>query len=77
VPVEVTSLERFVEITSRASECRVKRYRKTKLVKVKARTKRYLFTFKTTEDKLDDVISKVKCQKIIDVDEGKEIERKG
>jgi large subunit ribosomal protein L38e len=74
--MEVTSLEKFVEITSRAVECRVKRYKKTKLVKVKARTKRYLYTFKTTEDKLDEVLSKVKCPKIIDVDEGREIERK-
>ena len=75
MPMEVTSLEKFIDITGRAVECRVKRYKKTKLVKIKARTKRYLFTYKTTEDKLDEVLSKVKCPKVIDVDEGKEIEK--
>ncbi len=73
MPVEIRDLEEFVKITERAVECRVKRSRKKGEVKVKARTKRYLYTYKTTEDKLNEVLSKVKCKKIIDVDEGKEI----
>jgi len=74
MPVEIKDLEEFVKITERAQECRVKRSRREKgVVKVKARTKRYLYTYKTTEDKLNEVLSKVKCKKIIDVDEGKEI----
>ncbi|MEB3851427.1 MAG: hypothetical protein LRS49_02445 [Desulfurococcales archaeon] len=73
MPVEVRSLEEFVEITRRAVECRVKRARQKGVVKVKARTRRYLYTYKTTEDKLGEVLSKVKCKKIIDVDEGKEL----
>jgi large subunit ribosomal protein L38e len=74
VPVEIKDLEEFVKITERALECRVKRSRREKgVVKIKARTKRYLYTYKTSEDKLNDVLSKVKCKKIIDVDEGKEI----
>lgn len=75
MPVEVRDLEKFVEITSRAIECRVKRVRKSNVVKVKARTKRYLYTYKTTQDKLDEILSKVKCPKIIDVDEGKELKK--
>ncbi|MCE4621277.1 MAG: hypothetical protein F7B95_02400 [Desulfurococcales archaeon] len=75
MPVEVKDLERFIEITSRAIECRVKRVRKSNAVKVKARTKRYLYTYKTTQDKLDEILSKVKCPKIIDVDEGKELKK--
>jgi large subunit ribosomal protein L38e len=74
MPVEIKDLDEFVKITERALECRVKRSRKEKgVVKVKARTKRYLYTYKTSEDKLNEVLSKVKCKKIIDVDEGKEI----
>ena len=73
MPVEITKLEDFVKVTERAIECRVKRVRGTNIVKVKARTKRYLYTYKTTEDKLDDVLSKVKCKRIIDVDKGEEI----
>lgn len=76
MPVEITSLDEFVRITERASECRVKRVRKSSIVKVKARTRRYLYTYKTTEDKLDEVLSKVKCKKIIDVDKGEEVKPK-
>lgn len=76
MPVEITSLEEFIKITERAIECRVKRVRKSNVVKVKARTKRYLYTYKTTEDKLEEVLSKVKCKKIIDVDKGEEIKPK-
>ena len=77
MPVEVRSLEEFVKITERAVECRVKRARKGNVVKVKARTKRYLYTYKTTEDKLGEVLSKIKCKKIIDVDKGEEVKPGG
>ncbi|GAB6148580.1 hypothetical protein [Stetteria hydrogenophila] len=76
MPVEITDLEEFIKITERAVECRVKRVRKSNIVKVKARTKRYLYTYKTTEDKLEEVLSKVKCKKVIDVDKGEEVKPK-
>jgi len=68
VPVEITDLEYFTEIARRAIECRVKRVRKTGIVKIKARTKRYLYTYKTTEDKLQDVLNKIQCKNVVDVD---------
>jgi len=71
VPVEVTNLELFAEIAKRAVECRVKRVRKSNVVKVKARTKRYLYTYKTTEDKLQEVLSKIQCKQVVDVDKEK------
>ncbi|MEB3765958.1 MAG: hypothetical protein GSR77_07340 [Desulfurococcales archaeon] len=71
MPVEIKDLEKFVEVTARAVECRVKKSKKGNVVKVKARTKRYLYTYKTTEDKLSEVLGKVKCKKIVYVDEGK------
>ena len=75
MPVEVKELDMFLDIAKRAKECRVKRVRKSDIVKIKARTRRYLYTFKTTKDKLDEVLSKLECPKIIDVDEGKEIKK--
>jgi len=75
MPVEVKELETFLDIAKRAKECRVKRVRKSDVVKIKARTRRYLYTFKTTKDKLDEILSKLECPKIIDVDEGKEIKK--
>jgi len=71
VPVEVTNLELFAEIAKRAIECRIKRVRKSNVVKVKARTKRYLYTYKTTEDKLQEVLSKIQCKQIVDIDKEK------
>ena len=71
MPVEVTNLELFAEIARRAVECRVKRVRKSNVVKVKARTKRYLYTYKTTEDKLQEVLSKIQCKQVVDVDKEK------
>ncbi len=71
MPVEIKNLEEFIEVTARAVECRVKKSRKGNVVKVKARTKRYLYTYKTTEDKLSEILGKVKCKKIVYVDEGK------
>ncbi len=75
MPVEISDLDMFLNIAKRAKECRVKRVRKSDIVKIKARTRRYLYTYKTTKDKLDEILSKLSCSKIIDVDEGKEIKK--
>ena len=77
MPVEVTDLEEFIKITERAVECRVKKARKGNTVKIKARTKRYLYTYKTTEDKVKEILSKVKCPKIVNIDTGEVTEKKG
>jgi len=75
MPVEVKDFERFKEITRRALECRVKKARKGDIVKIKARTKRYLYTYKVKKDKLNDVLGKLECRKIVYVDEGRVEER--
>lgn len=77
MPVEIKDLEEFARISKRAIECRVKKVKKTNIVKVKARTKKYLYTYKTTEDKLQEVLAKLDCKKIIYVDEGRVEEKKG
>ena len=76
MPVELKSLEDFVRVAEGAIECRIKRARGG-VVKIKARTKRYLYTYKTEESKLEEVLSKVKCSKIVDVDKGEVKEVKG
>ncbi len=78
MPVEVKDLERFKEIVKRAEECRVKKPRKGgEPVKIKARTKRYLYTFKVEEAKLQEVLGQLDCKKIVYVNEGKVEERGG
>ena len=76
MPVEVKSLDEFKEIAKRAEECRVKKVRKSKIVKIKARTKRYLYTIKVEEEQLDNVLKEIPCKKIVYVDEGKVVEKK-
>ncbi len=75
MPVELKNLEDFIKVTERAIECRIKRS-KGGIVKVKARTKRYLYTYKVEEQKLEEILSKVKCKKIVDIDKGEVKEAK-
>ena len=80
MPVEVKDLERFKEIVKRAEECRVKKARRKGgdgVVKIKARTRRYLYTFKVEESKLQEVLGQLDCKKIVYVDEGRVEERGG
>ncbi|MCE4603430.1 MAG: 60S ribosomal protein L38 [Aeropyrum sp.] len=65
--MEVRSLEEFLEIASRAVECRVKKSKD--VVKFKARAKRYLYTLKVPADKEGEVREKVseKCAKLVEV----------
>ncbi|MEM0227229.1 MAG: 5'-nucleotidase [Ignisphaera sp.] len=60
MPIFINSEDRFLEAVKRALECRVKRIEKKGIAKVKARTKKYLYTYITTLDKLDDLLNKLK-----------------
>ncbi|MEM0341041.1 MAG: hypothetical protein QXN05_01955 [Acidilobaceae archaeon] len=71
MPLEVTDLARFIEITEKALECRIKRVRKSDIVKIKARTKRYLYTYKTTEKELESVLKQLHCKNVVDIDKTK------
>ncbi len=74
MPVELKTVEELVEVSKRAVECRVKEVtrgpEKGKIVKVKARTRRVLYTLKVPKEKLDEVLSKLKCGRIVFVDTG-------
>jgi len=76
VPVELKSVEEFIEVTGRALECRVKKSKgDSDIVKLKARTRRVLYTIKVPADKVEEILSKVKCPKIVFVDEDRVEER--
>jgi|YelNatPaOPRAMG01_1025707.scaffolds.fasta_scaffold17506_5 large subunit ribosomal protein L38e len=64
MPIEVRDQEEFIKISEKASECRVIRKPKEGIAKVKARTKRYLYTIKVPLDQVDDFLKKLKCQNI-------------
>ncbi len=59
VPVEVYSKEDFLKIVERALEIRVKKDEKKGIVKVKARTKKYLYTIKINLNELDDFLKSI------------------
>lgn len=67
MPIEVRDPEEFIRISERASECRVVKREKEGVAKVKARTKRYLYTIKIPLNELDSFIKRLKCQNIKDV----------
>ena len=67
MPIEVTDPEEFVKISERARECRVVRLPKEGVAKVKARTKRYLYTIKVPLDKVDEFLKRLKCPKVVEV----------
>ena len=64
MPIEVYDKEEFIRITERAEECRVVVNEKKNVAKVKARTKRYLYTIKVSPEELDEFLKKLKCSKI-------------
>ncbi len=68
MPVELYSLEDALKVAPKAVECRVKRVARDGKAKVKLRTKRYLYTLKVDPSQVDDVISKLGCKNVIDVD---------
>ena len=59
VPVEVYSKEDFLKIVERALEIRVKKDEKKGIAKVKARTKKYLYTIKINLNELDDFLKSI------------------
>ncbi len=65
MPIEIQDRDKFIDISGRAIECRV--VKKEKTSKVKARTRRYLYTIKVRLDELNDFLKKLKCKKIVEI----------
>ncbi len=60
MPSEILDAERFVEISGRADYCAVKRLKK--VVKLKLRTARKLYTLKVEPLKAEEIIKKLQCE---------------
>jgi len=67
MPIEIYDKEEFIAISERAIECRVKKLEDEGIAKVKARTKKKLYTIKVKLDELDDFLKKLKCKNIVEI----------
>jgi len=60
MPEEVFDVDKFVEISERAEYCNIKRLKR--MVKLKLRTPRKLFTLKVNPTKAEEVVKKLRCE---------------
>ncbi|MFW9913959.1 MAG: 50S ribosomal protein L38e [Candidatus Thorarchaeota archaeon] len=60
MPKQIYDVERFLEMTEDAQECRVKRGPGE--VKLKLRTTKYLYTIILEPQQAEEVLTRVKCQ---------------
>lgn len=60
MPKQMYDVEKFLEMTEDAEECRVKRG--SDQVKLKLRTKKYLYTLVVEPQKAEEILQQVKCQ---------------
>jgi large subunit ribosomal protein L38e len=60
MPKQIYDVEKFLEMTEDAEECRVKRGKDQ--VKLKLRTRRYLYTLIVEPQKAEEILQQVKCQ---------------
>jgi len=64
MPREVKDPDEFIKISERAVECRVVKLEEEGVAKVKARTRRYLYTIKIPLSELEEFLKKLKCSNI-------------
>ena len=62
MPKQIYDVDKFLEMTEDAVECRVKR--SSGQVKLKLRTVRYLYTLVVEPQKAEEILQQVKCQVI-------------
>jgi len=60
MPEEVFDTEKFIQISERAEYCNIKRLKR--IVKLKLRTSRKLYTLKVDPTKAEEVIKKLHCE---------------
>jgi len=60
MPEEVFDVDKFIEISERAEYCDIKRLKR--MVKLKLRTPRKLFTLKVNPTKAEEVVKKLRCE---------------
>ena len=60
MPEEVFDVDKFVQISERAEYCDIKRLKR--IVKLKLRTSRKLYTLKVDPPKAEEVVKKLRCE---------------
>ena len=60
MPAEIFDVDKFVEIEKRAEYCNIKRL--DRVVKLKLRTPKKLFTLKVNPTKAEEIIKKLRCE---------------
>ena len=60
MPEEVFDVDKFIAISERAKYCDIKRLKR--VVKLKLRTPRKLFTLKVNPTKAEEVVKKLRCE---------------
>jgi len=60
MPEEVFDVDKFVALSERAEYCSIKRLKR--MVKLKLRTSRKLFTLKVNPAKAEEVVKKLRCE---------------
>jgi len=60
MPIFISDENRFYELAKNAIECRIKNDKRRGIVKLKARTKRYLYTYIVSSDNATSAIEKLK-----------------
>jgi len=60
MPEEVFDTEKFIQISERAEYCNIKRLKR--IVKLKLRTSRKLYTLKVDPTKAEEIIKKLHCE---------------
>jgi len=60
MPKEIFDMDQFVQISERAEYCDIKRLEK--IVKLKLRTPRRLYTLKVKPTKAEELIKKLRCE---------------
>jgi len=60
LPEEVIDVDKFIEISERAEYCNIKRLKR--IVKLKLRTSRKLFTLKVNPTKAEEIVKKLRCE---------------
>jgi ferritin-like protein len=60
MPTEIFDTERFIQISERADYCAIKRLEK--VVKLKLRTAKRLYTLKVKPAQAEEVIKKLRCE---------------
>lgn len=60
MPTEILDVEKFVQLSEKASYCTIKRLKD--VVKLKLRTPRMLYTLKADPAKAEEILKNLKCE---------------